>query len=293
MEAVDSSLRRLGLVVHPRRALDQALATAQEWAQAHGAEMVQVRIDGQSRVVGDPAGADSCDLIIALGGDGTTLAALHAAAPAGRPVLGVACGSVGALTATTADRLESALDRVAAGDWKPRRLPALEARSQSGEPLFALNDLVVLRRGAGQVAVALHVDGQLYVRCSGDGLVIATPMGSSAYTMAAGGPILAPGTDGMIATPLAPHGGCCPPLVAGPQSEMVVEIESGHAGARIEIDGQIQGREARRLTVRWSADRATLVVLGDEEGLLAGLRRRRIILDSPRILARDERLRMP
>ena len=71
--------------------------------------------------------AADCDLVIALGGDGTTLAALHAAAPVGRPVLGVACGSLGALTGATADKLDDALDRVAAGDWTPRALPALVA----------------------------------------------------------------------------------------------------------------------------------------------------------------------
>ena len=154
---------------------------------------------------------------------------------------------------------------------------------------MAINDLVIVRRGAGQVAIELEVDGQLYVRFAGDGLIVATALGSSAYTLAAGGPVLAPGTAGMVATPLAPHGGCCPPLVTGRDSELTVTIEWGYAGARIEVDGRIQHRETDRVALRWSPDRATLVGLGDDEPLIAGLRRRRIILDSPRILARDER----
>jgi NAD+ kinase len=284
------ALRRLGLVVHPRRDLDGALGTAREWAQAHGAEVVQVRTAGQERVVADPANAEECDLVIALGGDGTTLAALHAAAPAGRAVLGIACGSLGALTATTADRLAVALDGVAAGKWTPRRLAGLDISTDAQERLLALNDLVVVRRGASQVVIAVYVDEQLYVRFAGDGIVVATPLGSSAYTMAAGGPVVAPGSDGMVVTPLAPHGGCCPPLVTGPGAELTLVIEAGYAGSRIEVDGRVQNREADRAVLRWTPDRATLVGLGGEEPLLVGLRRRRIILDSPRILARDERL---
>src|SRR4051794_32772606 len=115
---------RIGLVVHPRRNLDRALRIVREWAEANGAEVVQVGAPGQEREVAPLANAEECDLVIALGGDGTALAALRAAAPCNRPVLGVACGSLGALTATTADRLDHALGRVSVGDWHPRRLPA-------------------------------------------------------------------------------------------------------------------------------------------------------------------------
>src|SRR5687767_4498658 len=93
---------RVGLVVHPRRELDAALATVREWAGEQGTDVVQVRTPGSDREVAPPAAPEDCALIIALGGDGTALAALRAAAPARRPVLGVACGSLGALTATTA-----------------------------------------------------------------------------------------------------------------------------------------------------------------------------------------------
>ena len=88
-------------------------------------------------------------MIVALGGDGTTLAALRSGAEAGKPVLGVACGSLGALTAVTAADLEEALDRFAAGDWVPRALPALAAESEGAETLTAHNDLVIVRQGGG------------------------------------------------------------------------------------------------------------------------------------------------
>jgi NAD+ kinase len=286
-------MQRLGLVVHPRREIDSALATLHSWSDEHGAELVQVPAAGQERRVAEPGDPAECDLIVALGGDGTTLAALRTAAAVGKPVLGVACGSLGALTAVTADDLADALNRVAAGDWTPRRLAALEARSEGIEPLVGVNDLVVIRQGAGQISASVHVDGELFIRFAGDGLVVATPLGSSAYTLAAGGPVLAPGESGLVFTPLAPHGGCCPPLVAGPRSELTIELDPAHGGARIELDGQIRTRvdplQTRILTVTMRPDHATLVALGGEEHVLAGLRRRRIIMDSPRVLARDDR----
>jgi NAD+ kinase len=248
-----------------------------------------VPVDGQDREVAPAGRAETCDLVIALGGDGTTLAALRAATEAGKPVLGVACGSLGALTAVTAAQLEPALDRVAAGQWRPRRLPGVAIAADVGELGVALNDLVVVRAGASQIAIAIRVDDELYVRFAGDGLVIATPLGSSAYTLAAGGPVVAPSAGTMVLTPIAPHGGCCPPLVVGSQTRVTVDVEPGHGGARIELDGQIRPLQPRRLDVSWRPDHATLVQLGDSEPFITGLRRRRILIDSPRVLARDER----
>jgi NAD+ kinase len=282
------ALRRIGLVVHPRRDIDAALEHARAWARANGAELVQIKVAGQERVVADSGDAASCDLVLAVGGDGTTLHALHAAAAAGRPVLGVACGSLGALTAVAAEALDEALERVAGGEWSPRQLPGLNVTAD-GLARVAINDLVVVRRGANQVIVEIHVDGQVYVRYAGDGLVVATPAGSSAYTLAAGGPILAERSDGIVLTPLAPHGGCCPPLVAASASEIRLVVDPGYAGARLEFDGQPDDEAPFELNVARVEDYATLVGLGDAEPLLAGLRRRRILIDSPRVLARDDR----
>jgi NAD+ kinase len=288
-----ASLTRLGLVVHPRRELNKALDTLQRWSDEHGVDVVQVPAAGQDRTVADPGDPADCDVIIALGGDGTTLAALRTGAAAGRPVMGVACGSLGALTAVTADDLAAALDRLAAGDWTPRPLPALAVESDGSETWMGVNDVVVVRQGAGQISADVHVDGELFIRFAGDGLVAATPLGSSAYTLAAGGPVLAPGGSGLVLTPLSPHGGCCPPLVAAATSRLTIALEPGHGGARIELDGQIHGRvephAPRTLTVSLRDSHATLVALGGEESLLAGLRRRRVIMDSPRILAREDR----
>ena len=288
---MDDRFDRIGLAVHPRRELDGALATISEWADRQGAEVVQIASD--EREVAPRGEAADCDLAIALGGDGTTLAALHAAAPAGRPVLGVACGSLGALTSVTADRLADALDRVAAGEWRPRTLPALAVDRDGEETLRAINDLVLVRAGAGQVTIEIEVDGERYVRFAGDGIVAATPLGSTAYTLAADGPMIAPGHTALVLTPLSPHGGVCPPIVTGTAGEVCVTLDPGHGGARVEVDGQIEDVLERLEPVTFSLglepEFATLVSLGEEEPVFAGLRRRRILLDSPRVLARDER----
>ena len=285
---------RVGLVVHPRRELGGALATVREWAEQQGAGVVQVRSPGHVQEVAPAGEVGACDLVIALGGDGTTLAALRAAAPFGRPVLGVACGSLGALATVTAERLADALDRVARGDYGERRLPALVAEHDDDDnDLTALNDLVLVRAGAGQVMAEVEADGERFLRLAGDGLVAATPLGSTAYTLANGGPMLAPGATGMVLTPLAPHGGFCPPLVTGADSRIGIRFDSGNGGARIELDGQIHTEVAPRrpvmLTLRLEPAFAVLVSLGEEESAIAGLRRRRILMDSPRVLARDDR----
>src|SRR3954451_15569948 len=280
---------RIGLVVHPRRQIDTAIDHARDWAHANDAEVVQIPVSGQERVIADPGEVAACDLVLAVGGDGTTLHALHAAAAVDRAVLGVACGSLGALTAVSAEDVGEALERVAAGAWSPRRLPGLDVTGDGGPARIALSDVVVVRRGASQVLIEIEVDGQLYVRYAGDGLVVATPAGSSAYTLAAGGPVLAERSDGIVLTPLAPHGGCCPPLVVGSPSAVRVLVEPGYAGARLEFDGQVEEEQPTELDVSRVEDYATLVGLGESEPLLAGLRRRRILIDSPRVLARDDR----
>jgi NAD+ kinase len=283
--------RQVGLVVHPRRDIEGALDATRDWATRHGVGLCQVMIPGQTRQVADPVDVASCDLVLAVGGDGTALAALHAAAPVSRPVLGVACGSIGVLTSVPAERLSAALDQVAAGSWEAWRLPALEIATGPGEPRFAINDFAMIRDGTGQVITEIRVDDDLYARTAGDGLVVATPFGSSAYTMAGGGPILAPGAQGIVVTPLAQHGGVTPPLVAGPDSRVHVLVRPGYGGSRFEIDGQEVGSEPRELSVTMRRDYASLVTLGDQEPLLTGLRRRGLIADSPRILIHDARAR--
>jgi NAD+ kinase len=279
---------RVGLVVHPTRDVAGALETLRTWTAEHGTELVQLRAQGNHREVAPEGDVGGCDVVVALGGDGTVLAALRAGADGGTPVLGVACGSLGALSAVAGNGLAGALDRYAAGDWTRRSLPALAVTSESGAD-WAVNDLVVIRHGAGQITADIAVDGELYARLAGDGVVVATPLGSSAYSMAAGGPILAMDTPAYVCTPLASHGGTAPPLVVGGDAGVTLDVTPGYSGIDVEIDGQPRPHADLHYRVELQRDRLALVTFADAGRGLTGLRRRGLVTDSPRVLARDAR----
>jgi NAD+ kinase len=286
----ESAFQRVAVVVHPSRPVDQALAALTRWAEEHGVELVQLANRGEThRRIAAPAEVERGDLVVALGGDGTVLNALRAAAAANTPVLGVACGSLGALSAVAADEVADAVDRVWAGDWTPRSLPALAIAATGAADDWAVNDFVVIRRGAGQLAATVTLDGERYVRLAGDGLIVATSFGSSAYSMAAGGPILPAGIPAFVCTPLAMHGGSAPPLVVPADATLTVDVQPGFAGFEVEIDGRRSTPRADSFRLTLEPGKATLVSFGPAGPGLAGLRRRRLITDSPRILARDDR----
>ncbi|HEX6713126.1 MAG TPA: NAD(+)/NADH kinase [Thermoleophilaceae bacterium] len=263
----------------------------ERWAGQNGLEIVQIATPGSAeRQLAQAGVLEPGDLVVALGGDGTVLSALHASAPVGSPVLGVACGSVGALAAVTGDALAEALDRVLAGDWTARRLPALSIEMPNGDRDWAVNDFVGVRRGAGQLVASLTVDDELYARMAGDGVIVATALGSSAYSMAAGGPLLAAGTPAFVCTPLAMHGGNAPPLVVPATSTLHVQLLPGFAGFDIEIDGHNHPARDLDYAITLNDAKVTLISLHDRTSLgLTGLREKRLITDSARVLARDAR----
>lgn len=281
-------MSQIGLVVHPSRAIDGPLDALRQWAGEREVSVVQVRNIGQRHQVAVEGDAGDCDLIVSIGGDGTTLAALRAGASAGLPVLGVACGSLGVLTAVAAEGMHGALERFASGDSVPRQLPALDITGDSPPARFALNDAAIVRGGGGQLRLAATIDGTLFARLAGDGCVASTPIGSSAYALAAGGPLLTPDAEAFVLTPLPTHAGYHPPLVVPPTSNVELEVLGGYGGSRLEIDGQVVETEVGRLKVQYRPAAATLVEFADQEPFLTGLRRRNIITDSPRILAEHD-----
>jgi NAD+ kinase len=280
---------RIAVVVHPTRKLDRTLESLKRWTGANGLELVQVMAPAPvEREVAPAAAPEAGDLMVALGGDGTVLSALRAGAAVGAPVLGVACGSVGVLATVTDGELDSALARVMEGDWTARRLPALAIESAAGSD-WAVNDFVAVRRGPGQLVCNVTVDDELYVRMAGDGLVVATPLGSSAYSMAAGGPLVVHGTPAFVCTPVAMHGGNAPPLIVPATSALRVQLYPGFAGYDIEIDGHDDAEPAVDYTITLVEDKVTLVSMTGLSLGLTRLREKHLISDSARILARDAR----
>ena len=281
-------MRRVGVLVHPTRPVQDALEVLRRWVDDRGLELVQIPSDEQP-VVAPWGEVSACDLITAVGGDGTILKALHVAAKTATPVMGVGYGSLGALTSVPQSELRAGLDRFAAGGWFAEKLPALVVSSADGNRAWAINDFVLARRGGTQLGVDVFVDQELYVRLAGDGIVIATPLGSSAYSMAAGGPLLATGTRAVVCTPLAMHGGSAPPLVVPDDREVTLKAHPGHGGFNLEIDGVELATATERFAVSSEQAYATLVALDEFCGGIPRLRERGLITDSPRVLARGNR----
>ena len=285
-------MRRIGLVVHPSREIGLPLATLHDWAGERQIEVVQLKTTGPSmRQVAPYGELDACDLVVAIGGDGTTLTALRAAADSAAPVLGVACGSLGALSAVTAEQLNEALDNFEQGNWAPRKLDAISVSTDTGSDhtAWALNDFVLVRR-TGQLLVDITIGSELYARVAGDGVIVATPLGSSAYSMASGGPIIAAGTDAFVVTPLLMHGGCAPPIVVRDDTKVTLDANPTYAGFDVEVDGHpMEVPNATTFEIALCEHTATLVAMAEPGLGITALRRRGLVTDSPRVLARDER----
>ena len=117
--------------------------------------------------------------------------------------------------------------------------------STTRSDLMAFNDIAIVRDGDGQVRASVKVDGTLYARLAGDGCVVSTPVGSSAYSFAAGGPLLAADAQAFLLTPLSNHGGSCPPLVVAAGSTLHLEIRPAFGGVRLELDGKVNRHRLR------------------------------------------------
>lgn len=281
-------MHTVGILVHPSRSVRNAVDVVARWAADHSLEFVQIPSGEQPRVA-PPGEVGHCDLVVAVGGDGTVLKGLHAAASSGTPVLGVAYGSLGALSAVPQTELRVGLDRFAAGDWVADELPALEVGTDEGFHAWGINDVVVARRGGTQLIVEVFVEDDLYVRLAGDGVIVATPLGSSAYSMAAGGPLLTHNTSAFVCTPLAMHGGCAPPLVVPGECAMRLVVSPGYGGYEVAIDGFQIEHEGDHIWVRSARSYATLVELERPRAGIPRLRERGLIADSPRVIARGGR----
>lgn len=286
------TLERIGLVVHPARDVSEPRDALLEWARRHDVEVVALG-RAVDRHDGLPLSRpEICSLVAAIGGDGTVLGAARIAAASAEdpPVLGIACGSLGMLAGTRGSQVLDALDRFADGRWVPRPLDGLRVVDETGAEAVALNDVVVVRKGAGQVKVEVLAGGERYVRIAGDGVIVSTAVGSSAYGMAAGGPILAPGCHALVVTPLAMHGGTAPSLVIPAATPVRLLLEDGFSGRRTEVDGQLSAVDGDRLDLELRPAHVTLVAFEGSEPYLTGLRRRSIVVDSPRIVAHDTRM---
>ncbi len=235
-----------GVIAHPRRDCADVFSAVHEWAEQQSVELIALADGSPLSKLGDALSdaefARRADVVIAAGGDGTILRALALAAPAGVPVLGVNVGRFGFLAEVDPPELPNALTAVTAGAFTVETRLALDGRVLSSADTVSVrasNDLVLGRiPGRGQAEFAASVDGELFTRYVGDGLIVSTPTGSTAYSLSAGGPIVSPTTHAILLTAIAPHGVFDRSLVLAPAETLRIDLLENSAPVVIECDGR-------------------------------------------------------
>ncbi len=266
------ALHDVGLVARTDRA--EALPAIELLARRLLSRGVRLRVENvchQQIPVGEPGDLDfvvGADLVFALGGDGTILWVAREAAPVGTPVLGVDLGSFGFLAEEEPGAVLDSLDDILAGNYLLEERLMLEASLLRGGELIgrhlALNDIVVAKVTYRHL-VLLHceVDGSLLATYRADGLIVATPTGSTAYNLSAGGPIVDPRVEAMLITAICPHTLYSRPLVidAATVLELWVEPKPGRVDdLQLTVDGQ-EGHDLgsdTRIVIRRADCRARL-----------------------------------
>lgn len=216
---------------------------------------------------------DLPDAVIAFGGDGTLLRGARLLRGREVPIVGVNLGRVGFLTTATRDQLRSTVDALAAGKYVLERRLCLHATIISDEggvrsEQIALNDVAIHKSGVARVVrIRVSVDGEELGPYSADGIVIASPTGSTAYSLSAGGPIVAPGVEAMILTPVCAHTLAVRPVVVPPDATVCAEpMSPGADDLLVSYDGQLGTTLAAgdRVYVRRAQNSVLLVRLGSE-----------------------------
>jgi NAD+ kinase len=206
------------------------------------------------------------DLAVVLGGDGTMLRALTRFLDTGVPVIGANFGRVGFLTALTAAELETGMQRVFAGEYAVVSLPTLEVEVD-GVRSAAVNDAVIVSGTPGRIVeIQYLLDGEDLGAQPCDGLLVATPPGSTAYNLSNGGPVLVWGLEAAVLTFVAPHTLHARPLVVGPGFRLEVVNRSPDVLAVVLADGHPVGSLAtgERVTVRFGTSRTMLATLPEQ-----------------------------
>ena len=207
------------------------------------------------------------DLIIACGGDGTLLQTAHRSRGSGVPILGINIGYLGFITSVPGQKVKSTMKRILDADFVISRRMALdiEAESEGKRALgWALND-VVIARGANPHLIALNarIGSRPLTRYRCDGLVVATPTGSTAYSLSAGGPIVSPECSVLTITPICPHALTNRPVVVNSTEEIELRLARGSGGGTVQADGMDISAVARDsvIRVRTSADTVPIAFL--------------------------------
>jgi NAD+ kinase len=268
---MDTEFRRVALfgrhtdkrVAEPMQALARHLAQA--GITVFAADTLGLELDATR--LPEEALCDDADLAIAIGGDGTMLYASRLVREHGTPILGVNRGRLGFLADITPDQMIDSVNQVLAGNYQKDSRMLLKARytDRTGNTTtaYGLNDVVVQRRGKdGMVDFSTHVAGTYVNTHSGDGLIVATPTGSTAYALSCGGPILEPHIEAMAVVPICPHTLTDRPIVIPASQDIDIKLlERDRTRAEVTVDGNHLGtlRPGDALRIAAARERITML----------------------------------
>lgn len=237
-----------GIIANPKRQrVTDAIKKVTEWVMEQGytcfldEELISI-VKNKCKSLPKSLLAKNADFMITLGGDGTLLATARAVKDSDIPILGINLGSLGFLTQQPEEKLVESLERIVAGDYEIEERMILRAETNpeiDHRRLFAFNDMVVDRGALSRlITIQVSADGDFVCSYRADGLIIATPTGSTAYSLAAGGPIVYPTTEAIVVTPICPHSLTQRSLVLSGDTELELVVESEHEKASLTVDGQ-------------------------------------------------------
>ncbi len=244
-------IKKVGIISRPRREdVARVVPPLVNWLQAHGAEVV---CDSETSDCIEPVAAQirkredlpGCtDLLIVLGGDGTLLSAARLAAERGVPILAVNLGGLGFLTTVSQDEIYSILEELFSGKHRVSERVMLEAEIiRAGTVIrrqIALNDAVLNKAALARIMdLELRVDGEYVTTYKSDGLILSTPTGSTAYSLAAGGPIVYPTVEAFVVSPICPHTLTNRPIVIPDSATIEIDFKAGDDAVFLTLDGQI------------------------------------------------------
>lgn len=235
-----ANLKRIGAVETVHSCIAWARHAKQDILLAEDLRDV---VEGKNVFLPERELARQVDVIVSMGGDGTLLATARAVGHIGTPILGINLGSLGFLTQQTPQQLIPALEAIVAKKYQLDERMLLHAEVDGSETLpssFALNDIVINNGPVSRLLdISLEVNGERVVTYKSDGLVIATPTGSTAYNLAVGGPIMHPSMDAIIVAPISPFSLNTRPMIFRPDDRLEFQILSEEREASLTLDGQV------------------------------------------------------
>jgi len=234
--------KRIGLITKPhddvKKYLEEAVSAIEEFGAICILEEIAADMLGRKEKVNRSAVSGLSDLVILIGGDGTFLSVAESAVKAQVPIAGFNLGTLGFLTELKKEKIYSSVRNLVKGEFRISERKLLEVNFKN-EISLSLNDVVFSKGDIARIIkLRLEIDDVEVTEIRADGLIVSTPTGSTAYSLSAGGPILAPEVNGVVITPICPHSLTFRPFVVPDSSEIKVTLSSDSDNVVVTLDGQ-------------------------------------------------------